>query len=102
MNSNVYHNNQTETLKQKLVKTITIFHLAPRCPGDLVYSECHSRCPPQCNKSGPDFCTTDCVAGCGCSSGLYRSGNKCYKKNDCPKSPGMMSVKKNNVLHYKG
>ena len=68
-----------------------IFHLAPRCPGDLVYSECHSRCPPQCNNSGPDFCTTDCVSGCGCSSGLYRSGNKCYKKNDCPKSPGMTS-----------
>jgi len=65
---------------------------APRCPGDLVYSECHSRCPPQCNNSGPDFCTADCVSGCGCSSGLYRSGNKCYKKNDCPKSPVIRCV----------
>jgi len=66
-------------------------HSGTKCPGDLVYSECHSRCPPQCNNPESGFCTADCVSGCGCSSGLYRNGNKCYKKNDCPKSPGMVS-----------
>jgi len=81
-----------ETLNQNWLQNIIILLLAPRCPGDLVYSECHSRCPPQCNNSEPGFCTYDCVSGCGCSSDLYRSGNKCYKKNDCPKSPGMTST----------
>ena len=64
------------------------FYLAPKCPGDLVYSNCHSACPPYCNVARPDACITVCVPGCECPAGLYRDGEKCYKKSDCPSSPG--------------
>ena len=77
------------------------FCLAPKCPGDLVYSTCHSRCPPQCNNSGPDFCAMDCVAGCGCSPGLFRDGDRCYKKNDCPQTQGEMLIQVNNTRFKK-
>ena len=65
-----------------------IFHyLDPKCPGDLVYSNCHSACPLHCNEPEPEKCITLCVPGCGCPSGLYRDGDRCYKKDDCPISP---------------
>ena len=69
-----------------------IYHyLAPKCPGDLVYSNCHSACPLHCNEPEPEKCITVCVAGCDCPSGLYRDRDRCYKKDDCPPSPGTTS-----------
>ena len=53
-----------------------------------MYSNCHSACPSYCNVAAPDACIAVCVSGCECPSGLYRAGDKCYKKNDCPLPPG--------------
>ena len=41
-----------------------------------------------CNEPEPEKCITVCVAGCECPSGLYRDHDRCYKKDDCPTSPG--------------
>jgi len=58
-----------------------------KCPGDLVYSNCHSACPLHCNEPEPEKCITVCIAGCECLSGLYRDGYRCYIKDNCPSSP---------------
>ena len=60
----------------------------PRCPGDLVFGQCYSSCEPVCGEVTHVICTRQCVAGCGCPNGLYRSsktGHNCYRKPDCPK-----------------
>ena len=66
-----------------------ILYLAPKCTGDLVYSNCHSACPPQCGTLRQEVCAAVCVAGCECPSGLYRNGDRCYKKKDCPLLSGI-------------
>ena len=66
-------------------------YLAPRCTGDLVFSKCHSACPLRCNKLKLGSCIKMCIPGCECPSGLYKDGDRCYKKNDCPRYHGNLS-----------
>ena len=70
---------------------VNCHYLDSKCPGDLVYSNCHSACPLHCNEPEPEKCITVCIAGCECLSGLYRDGYRCYIKDNCPSSPDSTS-----------
>merc|ERR550532_1660687 len=55
----------------------------PTCKGDLVMKECGTACEKICGKSKPIFCKKQCVPACQCPRGLWRDGDKCYKKSFC-------------------
>ena len=74
------------------------FYLAPTCPGDLVYDRCHSACPRQCNMTEPGICAPVCNPGCECPHGLYRSEDRCYEKEDCPKQGNNSKVSKLSMI----
>ena len=54
------------------------------CTGDLVLKSCGTACEKTCGKPEPMFCTMQCVSGCQCPDDLWRDGDKCVKKEDCP------------------
>ena len=57
--------------------------IKPVCPGDLVYNSCGTACPKVCGQRSLPYCTMQCVPGCQCPSGLWKtSDNKCVRS--CP------------------
>jgi hypothetical protein len=58
------------------------------CGNDEEYGNCGSTCPPHCTDfSYPHklkICTLQCIKGCFCKKGLYRTENgKCVKPHEC-------------------
>ena len=59
-----------------------------RCGENEEYNACGSSCPRSCSDlyyaQEPKFCTLQCVPGCFCKDGYYRSRNgKCVKPEKC-------------------
>ncbi|CAF3152891.1 unnamed protein product [Rotaria sp. Silwood2] len=71
-------------LKHQCAKKKTVSN----CDENEIYDQCGSSCPPNCKDlcypQKPKFCTLQCVAGCFCEQGLYRTENdKCVKPEEC-------------------
>ncbi|CAF4650323.1 unnamed protein product [Rotaria sp. Silwood1] len=59
-----------------------------KCGENQVYDQCGSACPRSCKDlfypQKPKFCTLQCVAGCFCEEGLYRTENgACVQPKEC-------------------
>ncbi|XP_076298597.1 serine protease inhibitor swm-1-like [Lasioglossum baleicum] len=55
------------------------------CPSNENWNECGTACPPTCDNPKPTVCTTQCVQGCQCNSGLVRNkSGQCIPPNWCP------------------
>ncbi|XP_066544690.1 SCO-spondin [Amia ocellicauda] len=57
------------------------------CPGEQVYSDCVSSCPPSCASQHPPEagqCREECVGGCECPPGLLLEGGGCVQREECP------------------
>ncbi|KAM5303201.1 LOW QUALITY PROTEIN: SCO-spondin-like [Glossophaga mutica] len=56
------------------------------CPGDQLYSDCASACPPSCSAGdgAEGSCGEECVSSCECPSGLPRDGALCVPAARCP------------------
>ena len=66
-----------------------LLNVVPKCPGDLVYSNCHGACENVCGEKEVTICTKQCVSKCACPHGLYRSsknGTRCFEREKCPKT----------------
>ncbi|NWU95954.1 OTOG protein, partial [Upupa epops] len=57
------------------------------CEDTKEYSTCVSTCGRTCQAlSVPDTCSSDCVEGCACPSGMYLNSKteRCVQRNECP------------------
>ncbi|NXG58899.1 OTOG protein, partial [Hemiprocne comata] len=57
------------------------------CEDTKEYSTCVSTCGRTCQAlSVPETCSSDCVEGCACPSGMYLNSKteQCVKRNECP------------------
>ncbi|XP_051478017.1 otogelin [Apus apus] len=57
------------------------------CEDTKEYSTCVSTCGRTCQAlSVPETCSSDCVEGCACPSGMYLNSktDQCVKRNECP------------------
>jgi len=72
--------------------------LETECSGDLVFDKCYGDCQFKCGDGDTKACSMICAPGCTCPSGLYRYGDKCFKKEDCPPTPKGKMLKVNKML----
>ena len=63
-----------------------------------MFDKCGGDCEFKCGDGDTIPCLMICVPGCQCPSGLYRNGNKCFKKEDCPPMPTGNMLKINKML----
>lgn len=57
------------------------------CPGDQLYSNCASACPPSCSagdEGAEGSCREECVSGCECPPRLYPDCILCVPAARCP------------------
>nr|QRN45218.1 zonadhesin-like 1 [Tineola bisselliella] len=61
----------------------------PVCKPNEIYKDCGSACPKTCKNPTPDVCTDQCVSGCFCKDGLFRTENgDCVSFPECPNNCG--------------
>ena len=81
-----------------------------RCEGDLVWNQCASACPKNCNQTDDPFCITLCVETCDCPVGQIRlsensttcvfpsecnsifNNTRCNNDSDCPSKEWCRSI----------
>ena len=63
-----------------------------------MFDKCFGDCHFKCGDGDSIPCSSKCGPGCMCPSGLYRKGDKCFKKEDCPPTPKGNMSKINEML----
>ena len=63
-----------------------------------MFDKCGGDCHFNCGDGDTKACSMVCVPGCKCPWGLYRNGDKCFKKEDCPLTPQGNMLKSNKML----
>ena len=58
--------------------------LGIECPPGMVYQQCGSLCPQNCDNTNITNCHGGCAEGCFCPDGLVTSNGRCIDPVACP------------------